>query len=228
MKKLITALAIVSVASMAQAAVIASWTSTSAQNISAAGTTVAETGGYGFGFEMVSGTGFVAGGTAGNNTISVSDARLADAAAAYAGGDYVYFTWDVAYTLTLNSIDGRYSRSAGGAQGAQWGTIISSTWTSIGTAISSIPTATAGLVPTTTTFTGVPALTSGQLALAVYSGTVSGNGAWFRFDSRPSSGTAQVTALSIDGTMTAVPEPATMALLGLGGLALALRRKMSK
>lgn len=34
--------------------------------------------------------------------------------------------------------------------------------------------------------------------------------------------------LTMDGTIQSIPEPATMGLLGLGALALALRRKMSK
>ena len=95
-------------------------------------------------------------------------------------------------------------------------------------AITSIMTATptTSMTPVTTTFTGVSGLTSGQLALAFYGGTSSGNAAWVRLDSRPST-TAQV-ALSIDGTMTSIPEPATMGLMGLGALVMALRRKMSK
>ncbi|HQG75214.1 MAG TPA: PEP-CTERM sorting domain-containing protein, partial [Kiritimatiellia bacterium] len=63
---------------------------------------------------------------------------------------------------------------------------------------------------------------------AFYGGTSSANTAWVRLDSRPST-TPQV-ALSINGTMdpVSVPEPATMGLLGLGALAMVLRRKMSK
>jgi hypothetical protein len=32
----------------------------------------------------------------------------------------------------------------------------------------------------------------------------------------------------LNGTVTAIPEPATMSLLGLGALAMVLRRKLSK
>ena len=41
-------------------------------------------------------------------------------------------------------------------------------------------------------------------------------------------GTWTVDTINLNGTTTAVPEPATMSLLGLGALAMVLRRKMSK
>ncbi len=228
MKKILTALAIAAVASVAQAELLATWTTTAANNLASGTFNQTGFGATDYGFAMVSGGGFVAGGTPSAATYAAAGADAASASAAYGDNQYVYFTWNTAYTLALNSISAVYSRSGTGAPNAQWGTVISSTWSDIGTAITSIATATptTSTTPTTTTFTGVSGLTSGQLALAFYGGTSSGNSAWVRLDSRPST-TAQV-ALSIDGTMTSIPEPATMGLMGLGALVMALRRKMSK
>ena len=227
MKKLIVALAIAAIASVAQAELLATWTSSAANNLD--GASFVQTGGSTYNFTMVGASGFVGGGTPAGATFAGAGATAASAAAAYAAGQYLYFTWDTDYTLSLDSIDARYTRSGSGAQSAQWGTIISSTWSSIGTEISvtftGTPT-TATPAPITTTFTGVSGLESGQLGLAFYGGTSSANTSWVRLDSRPSA-TPQV-ALSINGTMAPVPEPATMGLLGLGALAMVLRRKMSK
>lgn len=229
MKKLIIALAIVAIASVAQAELLASWTSTAANNL--AGASTVQTGGSTYNFTMVSGSGWATGGTPAGATYAGAGADAASASAAYADGQYLYFTWDTDYTLSLDSVSAMYTRATTGAQSAQWGTIISGTWSSIGTAITSITTATptTSTSPITTTFSGVTNLASGQLGVAFYGGTSSANTSWVRLDSRPSA-TPDV-ALSINGTMQAagpVPEPATMSLLGLGALAMVLRRKMSK
>ena len=225
MKKLMIALAIAAIASAAQAELLATWTASSAQNINSA--TVGQTGGGAYGFSMIGAGGFNGTSAPAGATFAVAGASSASAAAAFAGNKYLYFTWTNAYTLTLDSVTARYSRGSSGATTAQWG-IIDGGWTSIGTTITGIPTATptTSTTPITTTFTGVSGLTSGQLGLAVYGGTGTAATDWFRLDSRPSA-TPQV-ALELNGTMTPVPEPATMGLLGLGALAMVLRRKMSK
>lgn len=228
MKKLIIALTVMAMASMASAAIVASWTTTTADNVGDLNT-IAETGGYGYSFVMNDG-GFATGGTSSAGAYSMAPGAQASASAAYGAGNYIYFTWDTDYTLSLDAVNGRYSRSGTGPQTVQWGTIISSVWTDIGSAVSVTQTATptTALGATATTFTGVSGLESGQLGMAVYGGTGTANNNWVRLDSRPTT-TPQV-ALSLDGTMTptAVPEPATMGLLGLGALAMALRRKLSK
>ena len=226
MKKLMIALAIVALASAAQAELLATWTASGVNNL--AGGSFGQTGGSTYTFTMVAGGGWVAGGTPSAATYAGAGADAATAAAAYTDGQYLYFTWDTDYTLSLDSVSALYTRSATGAQNAQWGTIISGTWSSIGTAITGITTATptTSTATITTSFTGVTGLESGQLGVAFYGGTGTSATDWVRLDSRPSA--TPMAALSIEGTMVPIPEPATMGLLGLGALALALRRKLSK
>ena len=227
MKKLMIALAIVALASAAQAELLATWTASGVNNL--AGASIGQTGGSTYNFTMVAGGGWVAGGSPAAGTYAGAGADAADAATAYADGQYLYFTWDTDYTLSLDSVSALYTRSATGAQNAQWG-IIDDGWTSIGSAITSITTATptTSTSPITTTFSS-SGLKSGQLGVAFYGGSGTTATDWVRLDSRPSG--TPVEALSIEGTMvsvTPIPEPATMGLLGLGALALALRRKLSK
>lgn len=225
MKKLMIALAIVALASVAQAEVVASWTASGANNFNSMGTVAATTSGYGF--SMIGGSGFNGTSAPAGATFSGAGATAGSADEAYGTGEYLYFTWTNAYTLTLDSVTARYSRGSGGATTAQWG-IIDGGWTSIGSAASITMATTPGTSYTgiTTTFSSVSGLKSGQLGVAFYGGTGTSATDWVRLDSRPSA--TPMAALSIEGTMTPIPEPATMGLLGLGALALALRRKLSK
>ena len=225
MKKLMIALAIVALASVAQAEVVASWTASGANNFNSMGTVAATTSGYGF--SMIGGGGFNGTSAPAGATFSGAGATAGSASAAYGTGEYLYFTWNNAYTLTLDSVTARYSRGSGGATTAQWG-IIDGGWTSIGSAASITMATTPGTSYTgiTTTFSSVSGLKSGQLGVAFYGGTGTSATDWVRLDSRPSA--TPMAALSIEGTMVPIPEPATMGLLGLGALALALRRKLSK
>ena len=228
MKKLMIALAIVALASVAQAEVVASWTASGANNFNSMGTVAATTSGYGF--SMIGGGGFNGTSAPAGATFSGAGATAGSASAAYGTGEYLYFTWNNAYTLTLDSVTARYSRGSGGATTAQWG-IIDGGWTSIGSAASITMATTPGTSykGITTTFSSVSGLESGQLGVAFFGGSGSTATDWVRLDSRPSG--TPVVALSIEGTMnpvTPIPEPATMGLLGLGALALALRRKLSK
>jgi hypothetical protein len=87
-----------------------------------------QTGGSTYNFTMVSGAGWVSGGTPAGATFAGAGADAADAATAYADGQYLYFTWDTDYTLSLDSVSAFYTRAASGGQNAQWGTIIASSW----------------------------------------------------------------------------------------------------
>ena len=228
MKKLMIALAIVALASVAQAEVVASWTASGANNFHSMGTVAATTSDYGF--SMIGGGGFNGTSAPAGATFSGAGATASSASAAYDTGEYLYFTWNNDYTLTLDSVTARYSRGSGGATTAQWG-IIDGGWTDIGSAasITMSGTPTTSYKGITTTFSSVSGLKSGQLGVAFFGGSGTTATDWVRLDSRPSA--TPMAALSIEGTMnpvTPIPEPATMGLLGLGALALALRRKLSK
>ena len=73
---------------------------------------------------------------------------------------------------------------------------------------------------------GLSATPASVTGLADASGTI--NFRLYGYNAPSATGTWAVDNVTLNGTTTAIPEPATMSLLGLGALEMVLRRKMSK
>ncbi len=223
MKKLMIALAIATVASVASADILATWNfygSNSTQwgpamplagtnldaNIASASLTL---------------SGALTTTSSGNNLRSngtywgITAPNLSDA-----GYVQIALVADTGYEMTIETITGRVAGSGTGVGGVDrwaasvdgggYGWIITESATANNTAMS----------------WNVDDTTGTNITLRYYASPAAAGGSWGF--SGNNSATPADQSIVINGTTQAVPEPATMSLLGLGALAMVLRRKMSK
>lgn len=239
MKKVLTVLAILAIAATAQAEILAAWNpngmaatylSQGAQNPTSLADDMGAASlyaGTGFANQSASGAGshyLVSGvnGTSFANSVSLDEIIKIDVAAV------------AGYELSLSALDVRMSASASGPHNVQFAYLDGSSWIALGTAVTWTGTGSGnGAQLMSVDVSGIAALqnvTSATLGIVAWGGN-GGATDWLRIDGRATGATAASNGLIVNGTLAqtqAIPEPATMALLGLGAVAMALRKKLSK
>ncbi len=222
MKKVLVILAALSMAASAQAELLLSWTFEGATTpVSQVANTIGASLDTGGGLnDLIRGAG--AGTSAGASSFRTTGFQ--NDGIATGNTDYFQFSLSAAagYTLSLNSLSGAFlgtsSFSVSPGVSHQWGySFDDSSYTLIGTAQSRIGNGTAMF-----DFSGTSALqnvaASETVYLRYYASGQTSTGGWG----------ISSTGMTVDGDITAIPEPATMSLLGLGALAMVLRRKIRK
>ena len=206
MKKLIIALVVMAIASVASAELLASWT-----------------------FAGGNGTSSLNTGAANIGQITVGNlARVGLGTSSTAAGQFSSNGWDdggqVEFSLTVNA-NYQIANAAlnmTSVQGSNTGPRNTS-WYLGAAAVGTVLTRTVSTTTSWNSSLGTIAAGAGQTLSIRATDSVSVTGG-----TPASAGSFRINDLSFNGDIQAVPEPATMSLLGLGALAMVLRRKMSK
>ena len=219
MKKLLIALAILAVASVAQADILATWNFYGSNSTQWGGAMPLAGDNLAANIDSASlslGAGFTA--TSSGNNLRSNGTYWGTTAPDLGDAGYVQISLAAAsdYTLTVETITGAVSGSGTGvggvdrwaaqADGGGYGWVIGETATANNTSMSWDITDTTGA----------------SVDLRYFASPTVSTGTWgFQ-------GISGGNSIVINGTTQAIPEPATMSLLGLGALAMVLRRKMKK
>ena len=227
MKKLLIALAILAVAAVAQADILATWNfygSNSTQWESAMPLAGANLDAKIASASLSLGADFVASTSVNNLRANGTgwSAGGAGSALDLNGGGYIQLllTASSGYELTVTDIAGRTAGSGTGIGGAQrWAANSNGgaySWV-VEEGVTANDTAAAWDITDTTGST---------VGLRIFASPTAAAGSWGFAGNN--SATPADQSIVINGTTQAIPEPATMSLLGLGALAMVLRRKMKK
>ena len=219
MKKLIAALAVLTIAAVAQADLLASWNFTGSNSTDWSLPMAGTTG------DNVASASLSAGGnwtaSTGANSLRANGAGWGTAEASASKADYlqVDLKAENGYEMTVNEIvqlnvgsgTGRggtamWVASANGGSSAAFG----SSWTTANTS--------------SQTTTGE--ITGSQIQLRLIATLTATGGSWGFNGGSTANPSLQIKGSTAEAT--SVPEPATMSLLGLGALAMVLRRKLRK
>ena len=219
MKKLLIALAILAVASVAQADILATWNFYGSNSTQWGGAMPLAGDNLAANIDSASlslGAGFTA--TSSGNNLRSNGTYWGTTAPDLGDAGYVQISLAAVsgYTLTVETITGRVAGSGTGVGGVdRW-------------AASTNGGAYAWVINETTTANNTSAswditdTTGKTVGLRYFASPTVAGGSW------GFSGINGGNSIVINGTTQAIPEPATMSLLGLGALAMVLRRKMKK